>query len=124
MDKSQASGSGNNKTINEAIILGEGREYVTALIQIEYEMVADWAQSKRLPYTTFKSLAENPEVVKLIEGEVRNVNESLEEGKRIQQFRLLPKELDQDDEELTATRKIKRNIITERFQNFIREMYP
>ncbi|MFC1823914.1 AMP-dependent synthetase/ligase [Thermodesulfobacteriota bacterium] len=110
--------------VNEAIILGEGRNYVTALIQIEYDMVADWAQSRRLAYTTFKSLAENPEVVKLIGGEVHKINDDLDPPKRISKFKLLPKELDQDDEELTATRKIKRNIITERFQHFIREMYP
>jgi len=109
--------------INEAIIIGEGRPYVTALIQIEFDTVADWAQQKKIAYTTFRSLAENPSVKELIAEEVNRVNSELPTSKQIQAFELIPKELDEDDEELTPTRKVKRRIIGEKFGSLIERMY-
>ena len=107
--------------IKEAQVSGEGLEYLSALIQIDFDIVADWAQTKGLVYTTFKTLAENPEVVRLIDSEVQNVNQDLPLEKRIGAFRLLPKELDQADGELTPTYKLKRHVIKEHFAALLGE---
>lgn len=109
--------------IKEAIIVGEGRKYLTALIQIDYDNVGNWAQRKRVPYTTYRSLAENPDVYRLIQDEVEAVNVHLAQVERVKKFHILVKELDQDDEEVTATQKVKRKIIDERFCREIERMY-
>lgn len=109
--------------IKEAIVIGDGRKYLTALIQIEYENVGNWAQNNKIAYTTYKSLARSRDVFELIRDEVNQVNETLAQVERIKKFKLLDKELDQDDEELTATQKVKRKVIAERFQEEIAEMY-
>jgi long-chain acyl-CoA synthetase len=109
--------------INEAIVIGDGRKYLTALIQIEYDTVANWAQNRRIAFTTFKSLATNPEVRELIQGEVDKVNSKLAQVETIKKFTLLTKELDPDDDEVTATRKIRRKIIAQKFSQEIEEMY-
>lgn len=109
--------------IKEAIVIGDGRKYLTALIQIEYENVGNWAQNNKIAYTTYKSLARSQDVFELIRDEVNQVNETLAQVERIKKFKLLDKELDQDDEELTATQKVKRKVIADRFQEEIAEMY-
>ncbi len=109
--------------IKEAVIVGEGRKYLTALIQIDYDNVGNWAQRKRIPYTTYRSLAENPDIYRLIQDEVEAVNEHLAQVERVKKFHILVKELDQDDEEVTATQKVKRKIIDERFCREIERMY-
>jgi long-chain acyl-CoA synthetase len=109
--------------IKEAVVIGDGRKYLTALIQLDYENVGNWAQNNKIPYTTYKSLAENPEVYDLIRREVEKVNRSLAQVETIKRFKVLEKELDQDDEELTATQKVKRKVISDRFKQEIEEMY-
>ncbi len=109
--------------VKEAIVVGEGRKYLTALVQIDYDNVGNWAQRNRIPYTTYRSLAENPEVYRLIRGEVEAANEHLAQVEQVKKFRILEKELDQDDEEVTATQKVKRKIIDERFCREIESMY-
>ncbi len=110
--------------VKEAVVVGEGREYLTALVQIDYTMVADWARSRGIPYTTFRSLVENPEVIALVGAEVQRVNQDLPEGKRIRGFRLFPKELEHADDELTPNYKVKRGVVERRFKDLIEEMYP
>lgn len=110
--------------ISDAMVIGEGRPFLTALIQIEYETVADWAQRRNLPFTTFRSLAENPDVGVLIDDEVRKTNVFLPVQKQVSDHRLLPRELDPDEDEVTPTRKIKRNVVAARFSALIEEMYP
>ena len=74
-------------------------------------------------YTSFEDLAARPEVVKLIDGEVRKANEQLARVEQVRAFRLLPKELHQDDGEVTATQKLKRRVVYEKFAELIDEIY-
>jgi long-chain acyl-CoA synthetase len=109
--------------ISDAMVIGENRPYLAALVQIEYESVAEWAQKQNLPFTTFRSLAENPDVITLLDAEIVKANEDLPPEKRVTAHRLLLRELDSDQGELTPTRKIKRDVVAERFAELIDEMY-
>jgi long-chain acyl-CoA synthetase len=109
--------------VSDAMVIAQERPYASALIQIELDVVADWAQRRNLPYTHFRSLTELPEVLDLVEGQVRQTNLYLPEEKQVREFRLFPRELDPDDDELTPTRKIKRSVVSERFTELIEEMY-
>ncbi len=109
--------------IKEAIIIGDRRPYLAALIQIDYDNVADWAQKEGIPFTTFKNLSKNPEVYKLIRGEVDKANQELSRIEGIKKFVLLEKELDRDDDELTATMKIRREMIEKKYGDLIEILY-
>jgi long-chain acyl-CoA synthetase len=109
--------------VKEAIIIGDGRKYLTALIGIDFDIVSEWAQRKRLPHTTYRDLSEKPEVVALIQKVVDGTNAKFARVEQIKKFRLLTKELDHEDGELTATQKVKRSIIDERFGDLIESMY-
>lgn len=109
--------------INEAIVIGDGRKFLTALIQIEYDNVAKWAQERSIAYTTFKSLSQNSQVVELITEEVEQANKEFAQVEKIKKFRLLEKELDHDDDELTATLKLRRKTVNKKFGHIIEEMY-
>jgi branched-chain amino acid transport system permease protein len=101
--------------VKEAIVIGDRRKYLTALIGIEYEVVSEWAQRRKIPHTTYRDLSEKPEVVALIQKAVDKTNEKFARVEQIKKFKLLTKELDHEDGELTATQKVKRSIIEERF---------
>jgi long-chain acyl-CoA synthetase len=109
--------------IKEAIIIGDRRPYLAALIQIDYDNVADWAQKEGIPFTTFKNLSKNPEVYKLIQGEVEEANKELSRIESIKKFVLLEKELDRDDDELTATMKVRREMIEKKYGDLIEALY-
>jgi len=109
--------------IKEAIVIGDRRKYLSCLIQIELENVAHWAQNNRIAYTNYKSLATHTEVRKLIQAEVEKTNNNFAQVERIKKFTILDKELDQDDEELTATMKVKRASIEKKFKDVIESMY-
>lgn len=109
--------------IKEAIVLGEGEKFVAALIQLDFDNVGKWATDQRLAYTNFKSLAHLPEVVALIAGEVEKANETLARVKQVRAFRLLDKELDHDDDEVTATMKVRRQTIYKKYADLIAEIY-
>ncbi|HEX6872566.1 MAG TPA: AMP-binding protein, partial [Micromonosporaceae bacterium] len=109
--------------IKEAVIVGDGRPYLVALIGIELETVGDWAQRRRIPYTTYRDLSEKPEVLELVQGIINEVNARLARVEQIKKFRMLPKELDHEDGELTATQKVKRAAITKFFGELVDEMY-
>lgn len=109
--------------INEAIVIGDGRKFLSALIQIEYDNVGKWAQERGLAYTTFKSLSKNPKVNELIQQEVAEANKEFAQVETIKKFRLLEKELDHDDDELTATLKLRRKTVNQKFGDIIEEMY-
>ncbi|MBI4962103.1 MAG: AMP-binding protein [Desulfomonile tiedjei] len=109
--------------IKEAIVIGDRRKYLTCLIQIELENVEHWAQINRIAYTNYKSLATHPEVRELIQAEVDTANSNFARVETIKKFTILDKELDQDDEELTATMKVKRAIIEKKFKDLIESMY-
>ena len=109
--------------IVESVVLGHERDYVTAMICIDYKHVGKWAEDHRINYTTYTDLAANEMVYDLIEREVVRVNDTLPEKARIQKFLLLYKELDADDEELTRTRKIRRAFINKKYAEEIDGLY-
>ena len=109
--------------IKEAVVIGDRRKYLTTLIQLETDNVADWAQEQGIAYTTYKSLAENPDIRGLIQREIDGVNEHLAKVETIKKFTILSKELDQDDEELTATMKVRRSSVEKKFKEVIERMY-
>ncbi len=109
--------------IRDAILIGDGKHYLTALVGIEGDAVGDWATRRGIAYTTYRDLTERPEVIELIEGEVRRVNAGLASVETVKRFRLLPKSLEHEDQELTATQKVRRRAIAERFKPLIEAMY-
>ncbi|GGX38581.1 AMP-dependent synthetase/ligase [Saccharospirillum salsuginis] len=109
--------------IKECIVIGDQRKYVAALIQIDYDTVATWADRHNLAYTTFKSLAEHPEVYKLIQSEVDKGNDQLARVEQIKRFTLLTKELDHDDGEVTATMKVRRKKVAEQYGELIESLF-
>lgn len=109
--------------VGEAVVLGNRRPFVTAILCIRYSMVSKWAESRRIGFTTYQNLAANGAVIDLVAGEVEAVNASLPESQRIRRFVLLYKELDPDDGELTRTRKVRRAVIDERYAAIIEAMY-
>ena len=111
--------------IAEAMVIGHARKYVTALVEIDYDAVADWARSRDIAYTGFTSLAEHPEVRRLIEAEIGSANASLARVEQVKSFRILPKALDPEEEgePMTPTRKLKRALMLERFRELVESMY-
>jgi len=102
---------------------GEDKPFVTALINIDFENVGRWAEKRGLSYTTFVDLSQKPETYNLIRQDVERVNRSLPDRARIQKFVLLHKEFDADEGELTRTRKLRRNLLYQRYQTIIGAMY-
>lgn len=109
--------------IKECIVIAERRRYVSALIQIDFDTVAKWAEQEGIPYTTFRSLAENPKVYQLIQAEVAKGNARLAQVAQIKRFHLLTKELDHDDDEVTATMKVRRANIYQKYSEEIEALY-
>ena len=109
--------------IKEAIVMGDRRPFVSALIGIELDTVGEWAQQRKLPYTTYRDLSEKPEVIALVQSIVDRVNERFATVEQVKQFRMLPKELDHEDGELTATQKVKRSAVTKLFAEQVADIY-
>ena len=109
--------------IKEAIVIGDRRPFISALIGIEMETVGEWAQGRHIPYTTYRDLSFKPEVTDLVQGVIDEVNERFARAEQIKTFRMLPKELDHEDGELTATQKVKRAEIKTRFGPLIEDIY-
>jgi long-chain acyl-CoA synthetase len=109
--------------VKEAMVIGDGRNYLTALIGIELDTVGDWALRRGIPYTTYRDLSEKPEVIELIQGVVDETNQKFARVENIRRFALLPKELDHEDGELTATQKLKRNAMMDTFGPLVESLY-
>ena len=109
--------------IREVCVVGDRRPYLVALIGVERDTVADWATRKRIAFTTYRDLTAKPEVVELVADEVRRVNRDLSLPEQVKKFRLLPKELDHETGELTATQKVKRRSLAAAFRELIDDMY-
>jgi long-chain acyl-CoA synthetase len=109
--------------VKEAMIIGDQHKYLTALIGIELDTVGDWATRRSIPYTTYRDLSEKPEVLELIQKVVDETNEKFARVEHIRKFRMIPKELDHEDGELTATQKLKRSSMSDMFRELIEEMY-
>jgi long-chain acyl-CoA synthetase len=105
------------------VTVGHNRDFIVAMICIDYGIVGNWAEKNKINYTTYTDLSSKPEVIKLIQGEVEKVNKSLPENARIKRYVLLYKELDPDDDELTRTRKVRRHFVEEKYKEIIEAMY-
>ncbi len=109
--------------IKEAMVIGDGRKYLTALIAIELDVVGDWALRRNIPYTTYRDLTEKEEVIELVQKTVDDTNSKFARVEGLKKFRLIPKELDHEDGELTATQKLKRSAMMELFGDLVESMY-
>jgi len=109
--------------INDAVVIGDRRKYLTAVIIIDEDNVNQYAQEHSIPFTTYANLSQNSEIIKLISREVEKVNNKLAQVETIKKFRTLDKNLDQEDGELTPTMKVRRKFINERFSGLIEGMY-
>jgi long-chain acyl-CoA synthetase len=109
--------------INDAVVIGDGRKYLTALIMIDDENVMKYAQENRIPFTTYASLTKRPEIIRLIQAEVDETNKKFARVETIKKFRLIEIQLTTDDEELTPTMKLKRTFISKKFKDEIESMY-
>jgi long-chain acyl-CoA synthetase len=109
--------------IGECVVLGNGKPSIMAILCIRYSMVAKWAEARGLSFTTYTNVTARPEVYDLIASEVDKVNATLPQAQQIARFLLLYKELDADDGELTRTRKVRRKVIDQRYQQLIDALY-
>jgi len=109
--------------VREAIVVGDRRKYLTALVGVERDTVGNWATRRGLAYTTYADLSAKPEVHELIRRVVDEANESLANVEKVKRFTLITKELDHEDGDLTATQKVKRRSVESRFAAEIEAMY-
>ena len=111
--------------VSEASVVGEGRKYLTVLIELDVGTVSEWARANNVAYTSYRSLATNPSVYRLIAAEVARTNGQLGRVEQVKAFRILDRELDPEveGEAVTATRKIKRSLLQQHFGHLINEMY-
>ncbi|MGY9047675.1 MAG: AMP-binding protein, partial [Rhodobacterales bacterium] len=114
--------------ILEAVVFGAGREKCCAFINIDLTAVGNWAERNNIAYASYQELAGHKRVLEMIQGHVEEVNASVAQddmlsGCQVHRFLILHKELDADDGELTRTRKVRRKIIGEKFQDLIAALY-
>ena len=114
--------------IKEAVALGDKRDHVCAMLNIDFEAVGNWAERRNLPYAGYTDLAGKPEVYALIKDCVEQVNADLAQdallaGGQIRRFLVLHKELDADDGELTRTNKVRRGFIAEKYGVLVDALY-
>lgn len=114
--------------IKEVVAIGDNRAFTTALINIDLTSVGNWAERNNIAYASYQELAGHPEVYKMIEEHVDQVNKDLSQearmaGAQIKRFLVLHKELDADDGELTRTQKVRRSFIAERYKPLIDGLY-
>jgi long-chain acyl-CoA synthetase len=101
------------------VVARENEAFIGVIVNIDFPNVSQWAESQRIPYTTFADLSQKPQVIELIRKELVNVNKTLPEYSRIRKFINLHKEFDPDEAEMTRTRKLRRTFVEERFKELI-----
>jgi long-chain acyl-CoA synthetase len=105
------------------VLAGPDRAYASAIIIIDYTSVGRWAGERRLAYTTFTELSQNPEVYKLVKQEIKRINQVLPPGVRVKKYINLHKEFDPDEGELTRNMKLRRALLEERYRELIKAIY-
>jgi long-chain acyl-CoA synthetase len=109
--------------ISDTIIIGDQRKFVSCLVMIDQENVEKFAQDNRVPFSDFASLCASKEVLELIQNTIEEVNNDFARAEQIKKFRLLDVLLTAEDDELTATMKLKRGFVEEKHKTLIDEMY-
>jgi long-chain acyl-CoA synthetase len=109
--------------IQDAVVVGEGRKFLVALILIDEDNVTKYAQDHRIPFTTFADLTQNEEIQKLIHSEVLKVNKTLSRVETIKKFALLPRRFYEEDGDVTPTKKVKRTFLEKRYADLIEKLY-
>ncbi|MCD4741720.1 MAG: long-chain fatty acid--CoA ligase [Desulfobacteraceae bacterium] len=109
--------------INDAVVIGDQRKFLSCLIMIDEDNVVKFAQDNKIQFSTYKDLTMSEEVIKLIDKEVKQVNTTLARVENIRKFTILPKRLYEEDGEVTPTMKIKRKFVNEAFKDIIEAMY-
>ncbi|MCF8127600.1 MAG: AMP-binding protein [Deltaproteobacteria bacterium] len=109
--------------INDAVVIGDQRKFISALIMIDEDNVVKFAQDNKVQFSTYKDLTQSPEINKLIQKEVSEVNETLARVEQIKKFTILPKKLYEEDGEVTPTMKVKRSYVNKAFGDLIEGMY-
>jgi long-chain acyl-CoA synthetase len=109
--------------IREAVVIGERRRFVSALVQIDYETVGKWAEEQGIAYTNYRNLAENERVRDLVQAEIDKANARMPRVQNVRRFHILAKELDHDDGEMTATLKLRRKQVEEKYAEVIEALY-
>ena len=109
--------------IMDSWVIGDKRDYVTAVLCIDYSVVGKWADEKKINYTSYPELSQRQEVYDLVEKQIREANKDLPEAARVAKFTNLYKELDADDDELTRTRKLRRAFVEKRYEDILAALY-
>jgi len=109
--------------VSQAMVYGDGRPYLTALITLDEEEIVNFARDRRLQYRDIPDLSRNPEVVDLIAATLKEKNRTLASYESIKKFRLLEEDFDQDKDEITPTLKIRRKVVVSRYQPLLDSMY-
>ncbi len=109
--------------INDAIVIGDRRKFLSAILVLDEENINKYAQDNKIQYSTYADLAENEDILKLLDKEVKNVNTSLANVQNIRKYKVLNKRLYQEDGEMTPTMKVKRNYINETYSDLIESIY-
>jgi long-chain acyl-CoA synthetase len=109
--------------ISDSVVIGDKRKYLSCLIMIDQENVEKFAQDHRVPFSDFASLCRTEPVIELIKGIIDDVNKNFARVEQIKNFRLIDTLLTAEDDELTATMKLKRSFVEQKYKTLIDEMY-
>ncbi|UCD31020.1 MAG: AMP-binding protein [Desulfobacterales bacterium] len=109
--------------VRDSWVIGDQREYVTAVVCIDYSVVGNWADQKKITYTSYPELSQKTKVYELVEKQIRQANQDLPEAARVRKFINLYKEFDADDDELTRTRKLRRTFVEKRYREIVDALY-
>jgi len=109
--------------VKDSWVVGDARDFITAVLCIDYSVVGKWADERKLTYTSYPELSQKPEVYDLVEEQIRQANQDLPEAAKVHKFVNLYKEFDPDDDELTRTRKLRRAFVAQRYQEIVDALY-
>jgi long-chain acyl-CoA synthetase len=109
--------------IRDSWVIGDKKDYISAVLCIDYAVVGKWADDKKLNYTSYQELSQMPEIYDLVEKQIRQANKDLPDLAKVVKFTNLYKELDADDDELTRTRKLRRGFVEKRYADIVRALY-